>query len=264
MALVLFHGTSVDARRGGGQQSTAGRTAPNQRVERTAAERLGFDTIRFMNIIRHGLRARSAAVAHSDRSAKGIMLRILILTFACAFACHAQQGDRPVIPNGVKYRFMDDKQNADVREFLAGQFLRGEVGVSELFIADCTCAPGYWRLVAPSGIESPQVRTFSVPNERTKKTYKLDGAQLKARSDLRAIARHLASEVGSKPIIRRLTTMEIARFWIVIPFDIEEPLFVVESSKRSLVLCLRRAADAQKWHVWWIDALSEYDYGESK
>jgi len=39
----------------------------NQRVERTAAERLGFDTIGFMNIIRHSLSARSAAVAHSGR-----------------------------------------------------------------------------------------------------------------------------------------------------------------------------------------------------
>ncbi len=40
---------------------------PNQRVERTAAERLGFYMAGFMNIIRHSLSARSAAVAHSGR-----------------------------------------------------------------------------------------------------------------------------------------------------------------------------------------------------
>jgi len=42
----------------------------NQRVERTAAERTGFDMIGFMNIIRHSLSARSAAVAHSGRLRK--------------------------------------------------------------------------------------------------------------------------------------------------------------------------------------------------
>jgi len=39
----------------------------NQRVERTAAERLGFDMTGFLNIIRHSLSALSAAVAHSGR-----------------------------------------------------------------------------------------------------------------------------------------------------------------------------------------------------
>ena len=42
-------------------------SAPNQRVERTAAERLAFDTAGFMNIIGHSLGALSAAVAHSGR-----------------------------------------------------------------------------------------------------------------------------------------------------------------------------------------------------
>jgi hypothetical protein len=40
---------------------------PNKRVERTAAERLGFDMAGFLNIIRHGLSTLPAAVAHSDR-----------------------------------------------------------------------------------------------------------------------------------------------------------------------------------------------------
>jgi hypothetical protein len=39
----------------------------NKRVERTAAERFGFDVDGFMNIIGHILSALSAAVAHSCR-----------------------------------------------------------------------------------------------------------------------------------------------------------------------------------------------------
>jgi len=43
------------------------RPKPTQRVEQTAADRLGFDTVEFMNIIRHSLSALSAAVAHLCR-----------------------------------------------------------------------------------------------------------------------------------------------------------------------------------------------------
>ncbi len=43
---------------------------PNKALERTAAERLGFDMAGFMNIIRHGLSAFPAAVAQLGRSTK--------------------------------------------------------------------------------------------------------------------------------------------------------------------------------------------------
>ncbi len=43
---------------------------PNKALERTAAERLGFDMAGFMNIIRHGLSPFPAAVAQLDRYAK--------------------------------------------------------------------------------------------------------------------------------------------------------------------------------------------------
>jgi hypothetical protein len=40
---------------------------PNHRVERTAAERLGFAIDGFMNIIGHSLSALSTAIAYSGR-----------------------------------------------------------------------------------------------------------------------------------------------------------------------------------------------------
>ena len=44
-------------------------TEPNQALERTAAERLGFDMVGFIDIIRHSLSALPAAVAQLLRSA---------------------------------------------------------------------------------------------------------------------------------------------------------------------------------------------------
>jgi hypothetical protein len=158
---------------------------------------------------------------------------------------------------------MDDKENAEVREFLAGKFLHGKSGVAELFTNECMCAPGYWKLVAGIGIKAPKINSFSVPNERTGKVYKMDGAQIHEPSDLGRISQYLVTNVNTQPTIRRLTSTEIGRLWVVVPFDIEEPLFVIESDHRQFVLCLRKVDGEQKWRVWWIDALGEYEWGRA-
>jgi len=64
--------------------------SPNQRVERAAADRLGFGTIGFMHIIRYGLGTLSAAVAHSSRSPnqnkplRTLLLALLLLSVGAA------------------------------------------------------------------------------------------------------------------------------------------------------------------------------------
>jgi hypothetical protein len=172
------------------------------------------------------------------------MRRLFIVGIICmgAVVCCAQDTERPHIPDGVKYTFMDDKQNAEVRDFLAAQFSRGQSGVAELFADECMCAPGYWKLVAGLGIKAPKINAFSVPNGRTGKTYKMDGAQIQDSSDLSLISKYLAAQVGTDPSIRRLTSKEIAKFWVVVPFDIQEPVFVAESGSRQFVVCLKQSS----------------------
>jgi len=189
-------------------------------------------------------------------------LLIMGIAFACACVCCAQETERPFIPEGVKYKFIDDKRNAEVRAYVAARFLKGQSGVSELFEGECTCAPGFWRLVKGLGIKSPKLEVFTIPNERTGKVYNENGAQIQDPGDLNKMADYLATQVGVKPTVRRLTSKEIDRFWVVIPFEIEEPLFIVESNGKAFVLCLRQSKNDQKWRIWWVDALGEYNYGE--
>ena len=47
------------------------------------------------------------------------------------------------------------------------------------------------------------------------------------------ILAHLRSLLGNRPTVRAFKTQELARWWIFIPFDIEEPIFVVESGTTS-------------------------------
>lgn len=165
------------------------------------------------------------------------------------------------MPDGVAYRFMDDARLAKVREFLAVRFAKGEAGVSELFHEECMCAPGYWRLLGRPGTAAPELVKFSIPNRRSGKTYELEGAHLKDGRDLKVLAAKITTELGRKPSVRRLTSKEIARFWIVVPFEIEEPVFMFEGASQTLVVCLK-ATPSGGWRIWWIDALAEYDYGE--
>jgi hypothetical protein len=193
------------------------------------------------------------------------MQRIFLITLcAIAFVTRtALASDRPTIPPGVHYRFIDDKLDAAIRASLAAKFQQGESAVEELFRAACTCAPGYWRIVAGSGcVKHPTVTVFSVPNRKTGIEYKLDGAKIEDPEDLHRIGQHFASAVGKTPVIRRLTTTEISQMWVVVPFDIEEPVYLLENGSRHFVICLSKDVAADSYRIWWVDILTEYDYGE--
>ena len=76
------------------------------------------------------------------------------------------------------------------------------------------------------------------------------------------IAQLFASSVGKTPVIRRLTTTEISQLWVVIPFDIEEPVYLLENGSRHFVICLNKDASTDNYRIWWVDVLTEYDYGQ--
>ena len=190
------------------------------------------------------------------------MKRSLTFLFAVTLVCCGRCEDRVKIPEGVVYRFMDDGQLAEVRTLLVGDFARGQGGVGELFKDECTCAPGYWRLVR-SGMVAPHMESFAIPNRLSGKTYNLVGAQLKDPRDLKTLSASVSGDLGETPTIRRLSTKEIAQFWVVVPFDIVEPVFVVEGLSRKLVLCLKKT-NRSGWRIWWVDALTEYDWGRGR
>ena len=111
------------------------------------------------------------------RNMRRVFSIVLCVTVFVARA--AMAGDRPVIPPGVNYMFIDDKLDAAIRASLAAKFQQGESAIAELFRGACTCAPGYWRVVASAGgVKHATVTMFSVPSGKTGITYKLDGAKV--------------------------------------------------------------------------------------
>ena len=68
-----------------------------------------------------------------------------------------------------------------------------------------------------------------------------------------------ARDIGPKPVIRRLTTDEIALFWTIYPFDIEEPVYAIVNGNRCFVLCLMKNEKLSQYEVSWLDELTAYN-----
>ena len=189
------------------------------------------------------------------------MERIFLITlYAVVFVTRtAIADDRPVIPPDVHYKFIDDKVDAEMRASLAAKFQQGEAEAVELFKLPCILAPGYWKSIAGSDCVQHRIpSTFSVPDAKTGVKVKLEGATTKDAEDWRRIAQRFAADVGKSPVIRRLTTDEVRLMWTVVPFDIEEPVYVLENGPHRFVIILMKDVGANTSCVWWVDDLAGY------
>ena len=190
------------------------------------------------------------------------MKRILLYLFCLEFGLSGVVADdRPIIPPDVKYKFIDDKLDSSLRTALAAQFAQGAVGVVDLFHIPCVCAPGYWKELSAADVSSfkqPVPSHFSIQNRTTGVKDKLDGATLRDSEDLANLARHFSHDVGLKPIIRRMTTDELVLFWVIYPFDVEEPVYVIQNGKGRFVLCLTKVEKTSEFYASWLDDLTAY------
>jgi len=136
----------------------------------------------------------------------------------------------PKAPAGVKYNPLTAKvmraESARVERILA----RGYAGQESLLGDVVVCGPGLWKtwkgLKFPPSLESIPA-TFHPGGE---------GRLFRGQSyrpledELRKV---LAADGGFKT--RRPTSAELARFWAIIDFDIEEPLMMIQSPRRVLL-----------------------------
>lgn len=187
---------------------------------------------------------------------------LLVLSFSSLFA----EGD-PVIPSGVRYKPIDGKLNEKIRSDLSGNFADGPAGVMTLFQQPCICGPAYWSIIktrSDAKFKNPIPSSFKIPNTTTGKTNELKGATFKNYDDLAILANMFANDVGSNPVIRKLYPQEISLFWAMIPFDIEEPLYILENKNRHFLLCLSIDKTTGKYFPFWIDEISSYSMTANK
>lgn len=136
------------------------------------------------------------------------------------------------IPKGVRYEYASDGEVVDAATLL-GDALRSDDSVFGDFLM---VNPGAWYWFRSNSklgkTDSTALRSL-VPMGN--KTMTLEGAILRNRGELDRLHTEWAALLGSDGgfRIRSLMSKEMAEWWPFIAFDIQEPIFVVESENEK-------------------------------
>jgi hypothetical protein len=160
----------------------------------------------------------------------------------------------PVIPEGVVYKKATPEANRAAIEKLSQAFLApgGAAANGDLCGQTLICGPGLWANLEDDAelkkIETG-VTTFRVPagDQMLVMKGKLLQTDDEVATFWQAFARRYERE--SSAIVRRPTAEELSLYWAMIPYDITEPVFVIEG--RSYTLFVDLSGDDAK--IQWVD-----------
>ena len=177
------------------------------------------------------------------------------------------------VPEGVVYKRATAKENADARIQIRTALSTGSLAY--IFDEKVICGPALWSdikgLTAFADFDVTPVE-INVPildsgAEGSTAMQKFEGALLQGPEEIQALARVLTRVLDHRVKIRKASPDELEVFWALIPYDIEEPLFVLETDivvdntggGKGGKTTLRFLVDMTKEKkVFWIEELSAY------
>lgn len=146
-----------------------------------------------------------------------------------------------LLPIRVRYKFADNDTVNRLADRLKRDLTSGD---ASLFGNVILLYPGAWRVFKPRGIvgqkDAKDIRILD-PARLSKADPKQGlngllsnspvGRFLHSQEESALLAKELAAVLAGDGgfVVRSLTTLEMAKWWIYIPFDIEEPVYVVAS-----------------------------------
>lgn len=185
--------------------------------------------------------------------------RFSILIF-CLIISAVYAEDNLVIPGGIRYKQASAKVNDDASKLLMKLFSAGndKQDILPFFETRLICGPGLWL-----NIKSEKAMTelkkgnavFEMPviNDQGKviRKDKMEGKFFQTPEEILAFWKVFAKRADFNGFkIRKLNQDELRIFWAMIPFDITEPLFIMESSKHKILVLF---TSAEKLKIMWID-----------
>jgi hypothetical protein len=160
------------------------------------------------------------------------------------------------LPPGVRYTPTSEAVNEKASRMLEGAFARPRAELAPALGTFVVAGPGLWRWLkdAPGADKAGVPSPFMLPiGGDPKNLQKLEGRSYLDADAARELARLLAGALpkGATPKLRRPTRTELAVLWALVPFDLEEPIFVVELGPRNLL-----AIVDGKSKIVWLDDLA--------
>jgi hypothetical protein len=196
------------------------------------------------NPLRHRLRLEGRKIAS----------RVLITIVAILLTCAAAMSQE--IPEGVNYKAAPESVNAAAKSALQTS-LASDSFPEEMFGDVTVCGPMLWKALKPSADKvllgaKPVIAMITDPE-----SIHAEGKRIMSADERRAFWSLWRNKYpGLKNAnIRKARADELSFYWATIPFDIEEPLFVVDTnSERFIVHLLNKQ---QKITLFWIELVGD-------
>ncbi|MEW6282133.1 MAG: hypothetical protein AB1758_26240 [Candidatus Eremiobacterota bacterium] len=166
-------------------------------------------------------------------AARFALLALLMWLTGLAASAQEPWEDPVLVPPGVTYKRTDAATLKKAVQFLRTVLAPDYHGPEKLFGSVVACGPFLWDRVRGrpemAAAEGPPMRIAPFGVEG--KGFKGEASCALLEKEIRA---SLATDGGFK--VRRPTSDELALYWALIPYDIDEPIFVVESKRHRYLM----------------------------
>lgn len=181
---------------------------------------------------------------------------LLIALTAMLFSCIVVTAQEVQVPEGVNYKTAPEPVNTAARSALASA-LASDQFPEEMFGEVTVCGPMLWKALKPTADKvllsaKPVIAMITDPE-----AIHAEGKRLLTADERRSFWSLWRSKYpGLKTAnIRKARPDELSFYWATIPFDIEEPLFVVDTNAQRFIVHL--ANKQQKITLFWIDLVGD-------
>jgi hypothetical protein len=158
------------------------------------------------------------------------------------------------IPAGVRYKKASQEVNRVAKNLLE-KYLPGQtaINVDELFGKKALmCGPFLWKVIG-----NPNEFKGGTPVMLMVKGGMIEGKGITDSNQKKLLWKHLVERNAwtANTSVRKASADEISFYWGMIPFDIEEPLFVADYGSERILINF--SMDNGKPKVFWVDIISK-------
>lgn len=175
----------------------------------------------------------------------------LVILVAFVASCSPIVGQE--IPKGVNYKLASEEVNEKSKRVLEAAFNSTEALPASFFNDVTVVGPGLWKALKPAAgsvLGETKSVLIVIPGAKPITT---EGRRLLTDDERKAfwplINKQFAKLKTGK--IRKGTAAEISYYWAVIPFDIEEPFWVIDTGEERFIAHFQMKDQQPK--LFWID-----------
>ena len=172
---------------------------------------------------------------------------------AASPAAPAEGAEDVTIPPGIRYKKASPEVNEQAKQHLKTTFTAQakDADVLSLFESHVICGPGLWPDIKNNPAVSKLTKGTVTLNEGTQK---LEGKLFQSPEEVLIFWNAFKQRTDFTGLkIRKLIPDELKTFWAMISFDIEEPIFILESPKHKILVDF--TSDGK---ILWIDDYQDF------